>query len=109
MGFSDRKSHVVSFSAAERDRCSQINITDQYQRLIVISLGIFKQGEQHNSFIPSEPARASKVFLLLLVKGVNKGLAGDGDSYFWKPPSAERYDSHFDLIILLVGVTVESL
>lgn len=27
LGSSDRKSHVVSFSAAERDRCTQINIT----------------------------------------------------------------------------------
>lgn len=50
LGSSDRKSHVVSFSAAERDRCTQINITVQYQRRIVISPGIFKGGKQHNFY-----------------------------------------------------------
>lgn len=64
----------------------------------------FNQGEQHNSFIPSEPAGASRVFPLLLVKGVNKGLAGDWDSYFWKTPSAKKYYGHFDLIKLFVGI-----
>lgn len=82
LGFSDRKSHVVSFSAAEGDRCTQINITVQYQRLIVISPGVLNQGEQHSSFIPLKPAGASRVFHLLLVKGVNKDFTGDGDSYF---------------------------
>ena len=33
---SDRKPHVVSFSAAERNRCTQISITVPYQRRIVI-------------------------------------------------------------------------
>lgn len=107
-GFGDRKSHVVSFSAAERDRCTQINITVQYQRRIVISSGIFNQGEQRKSYSIGT-AGASRVFPLFLVKGENKGLAGDWDSYIWKPPSAKRHYGHFDLIILLVGVSVESV
>lgn len=107
LGFSDRKSHVVSFSAAERDRCIQINITVQYQRLIVISLGILTK-ENNTTLIPLELTGASRVFPLLLVTGGNKVFAGDWDSYFWKPPSAKRYYSHFGLIILLVGV-VESV
>lgn len=35
-GLTDRKSHAVSFSAAERDRSNQTSITVPYQRPIVI-------------------------------------------------------------------------
>lgn len=42
---------------------------------------------------PLKPAGASRVFPLLPVKGVSKGLAGDGDSYLGKPLSAKRYYS----------------
>lgn len=60
---------------------------------VLLSHRAFLREENSTTFIPLKPAGTSRVFPLLLVKGVNKGLAGDGDSYFGKPLSAERYYS----------------
>lgn len=70
---------------------------------ILLSHRAFLREENNTTFIPLKPAGASRAFPLLLVKGVNKGLAGDGDFYFGKPLSAKGI-IHFELIILSVGV-----
>lgn len=70
---------------------------------VLLSHWAFLRDENSTTFIPLKPAGASRVFPLLLVKWVNKGLAWDGESYLGE--SLQLKDiTHFELIILSVGV-----